>query len=308
MNFETEPDSEFLNHLEWQVRTSARRESRFARPVASRGWRGVRAAAVILLALAFGAGGVFAAQRWQQSHEAEVRAAQWGVRLRMASARLHAAIEDRDEARALFEAGNASQDEFLLAERERQRVENACARLESEAAEVARTGQEPSDRISAPLVGGRDFVRERLELAALDARAEVQAAEQRQALAEQRHAAGVTSEAEVREASQTHSLALSQERLIGRRLALRAAFVGGKQSALEADLADLRFDAECALAEQRDLLEAARGDLARVRTLVDGGVMPQQELRRAQRRVAEAEGALRLAELELRVLAGKDQR
>jgi hypothetical protein len=308
MNFETDPDPEFLAHLEWQVRTSARRESRFARPAATRGWRGLRAVAALLLAFAIGAGGVFAAQQLQQSREADLRAAQWGVRLRLASERLRAAIEDRDEARARFDAGVTGQDELLAAERDRQRVELACARLESEATEVAETGLEPSDRISAPLVGGRDFVRERLEIAAADARAEVQAAEQRQALAQQRHAAGVTSEAEVREANQTHSVALSQERLLGQRLALRAAFVAGKQSALEADLADLRFEAECTVAMQRNLLEAARGDLGRVRTLMEAGVLPRQELRRAERRVAEAEAALRLAELELRVLAGQGQR
>jgi len=308
MNFETEPSQEFLGHLEWQVRTAARRESRFARPAPARGWRGLRAAAVIILALGLGAGGVFGAQRLQQSREAGMRAAQWKVRLGLASTRLRAATEDRDEARARFEAGASGQDEVLAAERERQRVEQACARLESEAAEVAHTGLEPADRISAPLVGARDFVRERLEFAAAEAQADVQAAEQLEALARQRHEAGVTTDAELREAGLARKSAQSQQQLAVRRLELRAAFVDGKQSASEAEFADLRLGAEREVSRQRDLLEAARVALELADSLAKAGVIPQQELRRALQRVAEAEAALRLAQLGLGFLSGPDRR
>jgi multidrug resistance efflux pump len=102
--------------------------------------------------------------------------------------------------------------------------------------------------------------------------------------------------------------ALHQERLVGRRLDLRAAFLDGKTSASEVELEDLRVAAECAVSTQRDALEAARGGLARAQALMDAGVISQQDVRRAQRRLAEAEAALRLAQLELGVLADKGGR
>ena len=109
MNFETEPSAEFLGHLEWQVRTEARRAGRFARPTAARGWRGVRAAAALLLALGLGAGGVFAAQEWQHSREAGLRAAQWDVRLALSSARLRSASSRLSSAFASGSCGSSTE-------------------------------------------------------------------------------------------------------------------------------------------------------------------------------------------------------
>jgi len=287
--FETQPDPEFLAHLEWQVRTEARRESRFAKPAPAIGWRRLRAAAVLVLALGLGAGGVFAAQE-------------------LADARLRMATQERDELRASFEAGAIGAGECAQAERERQQLEHARARLLNEAAEVAQTGREPSDRISAPLVGGRDFVRERLELAASDARARMQGAEERKALAEERHAAGVTTDTDLSEAGQRCKQALGLQKLLERRLALRAAFLDGRSSALEVELDDLRADAQGAAADQRDELAAAREALVRADALAQAGMISQQELRAAQRRISEAQAALRLSELEIDVLVRPSER
>jgi len=113
---------------------------------------------------------------------------------------------------------------------------------------------------------------------------------------------------ELREASLAHESARAQAQLAVRRLELRAAFVDGKQPAAEAELDDLRIAAECAVSMRRDALEFARGTLRLVQAQVDAGMAPQQDLRGAQRSVAEAEAALRLAQLELDLLAGKDQR
>jgi len=306
--FETQPDPEFLAHLEWQVRTEARRESRFAKPAPAIGWRRLRAAAVLVLALGLGAGGVFAAQELQRSREAGLRSAQWKVRCELADARLRMATQERDELRASFEAGAIGAGECAQAERERQQLEHARARLLNEAAEVAQTGREPSDRISAPLVGGRDFVRERLELAASDARAQMQGAEERKALAEERHAAGVTTDTDLSEAGQRCKQALGQQKLLERRLALRAAFLDGRSSALEVELDDLRADAQGAAADQRDELAAAREALVRADALAQAGMISQQELRAAQRRISEAQAALRLSELEIDVLVRPSER
>jgi outer membrane protein TolC len=129
-----------------------------------------------------------------------------------------------------------------------------------------------------------------------------------QKMAQQRHAAGVTSDAEVREAEQRCRQARSQERLLERRLALRAAFLDGRTPAPQAELDDLRIGAECTAADQRDALEAAHGDLAQAQALAAAGAISQHEVRTAERRVSEFEAALRLAELELDVLAKEPAR
>ncbi len=303
--FEAEPDPQFLAHLEWQVRTATRREGRFPKRMPAIGLRRLGAAAVILLALAAGAGCVVAAQQLQQSREASLRAAQWSVRCELASVRLRAATAERDQARTRFEAGIVSSEEFAALELERSRLEHARARLDNEAAEVARTGREPSDSLCAPQLAGRDFVRERLEIEALDAQVRVQAAETAKQTAQARYSGGGATDAELRESDQRLKQTLSRKRLVADRLALRAAFLDGQLSPLRAELDDLQLGAKCAAADQRDSLDAARGELARAQALASAGTLSQQELRTAQRRVAECEAALRLAELELGVLDQK---
>ena len=303
--FEAEPDPEFLAHLEWQVRTATRREGRFSKRTHTVGLRRLGAAAVVLLALAAGAGCVVVAQHFRQSHEASLRAAQWNLRCDLAGVRLRAATADRDEARVRFEAGIVSSGELAALELERSRLENARARIDNEAAEVARTGREPSDSLSAPLFAGRDFVRERLEIEMLDVQVAVRAAETAKQIAEARYSGGVATDAEMRDAVQRLKQTLSRKQLVADRLALRAAFLDGRVSPLRAELDDLRLSTKCAAADQLDSLDAARGDLKRVEVLASAGALSQQELRTAQRRVAECEAARRLAELELSVLDQK---
>lgn len=303
--FGAEADPKFLAQLEWQVRTAARRESRFSARMQGLGWRHLATAAVILLALAAGAGCVVAAQHLQQSHEAKLRAAQWSVRCELADVRLRAATVERDEARVCFESGSMSNEEFAAIDLERSRIETVRARLDNEAAEVALTGREPLDRISAPLLTGRDFVRERLQIQARDVQVVLQAAEISRQIAETRYSGGVATDAELSMAVQRFKRALGRKQLVADLLGLRAAFLGGEVSPLRAEFDDLRLVAKCAAADQRNALDAARGHLARVEALATAGAVSQQELRAVQRHVVESQAALRLAELELGLLEQK---
>jgi len=303
MAFETEPDPEFLAHLEWQVRTAARREGRFGgKAVSGSGWRRMRGAAAIALTLCLGAGGVLAAQELQRAREADLRTAQWQVRCTLVNAHVRAATAERDEVRRGFEAGLRDAGELAAVERQFQRVEHERARVENELEEVAYTGREPSNRLSAPTIAARDFVRERLEIEATEAEAELHSAEQHLQFAVQRHEAGTTSFAEVAEAEQRRKQALGRQSLVARRLALRAAFLDGQTTAQAVELDELLAFAEEAARERREALAAAHEALARAEELAAAGIITQLDLRSAQRIRFECEAALRLAELELDVL------
>lgn len=304
--FATEPDPEFLAHLEWQVRSAARRAARFRKDSSGSTWRRLRAVAVLALTLCLGAGGVLAAQGLQRARAADLRAAQWQVRCALADAQLRLATTAFDEARAGFEAGARAADELAAAERARQRREYERARLQSELEEVAQTGREPSNRLSAPTVAARDFVRERLELEAVDAQAELAAGAQALELAAARHAAGVTSDDEVAEAELHRKQALGRQELVTRRLALRADFLAGRTSALAVELDELEAVAELTLQARREALASAREALVRAEARAAAGTLSQEELRSAGRRFLESGAALHLAELELDVLRTRD--
>ena len=81
-----EPDSQFVEHLEWQIRSSLRRRDRFALPVPSGALRVARTAALVLLSLMGGAGAVVAAERIQDSRERELLLAQTSIEVDMAAA------------------------------------------------------------------------------------------------------------------------------------------------------------------------------------------------------------------------------
>lgn len=294
-----EPDPGFVQHLEWQLRTALRRRARFA-PVEPRAappaGRRLRMVALALLSLTAGAAGVVASEQIvdarRTTRERELLLARADVEVASAERREQLLAERHERARLLGEAGVVSASELRdveLALREA-RVERERRALERE--EIVAAGRAPDPGLGAPLVDGRDFASEHLEL-------ELRAAEARRAAREQdlaRLAAlaehGRVSRAERDEAELALRTAHLETALLAERLELRAAFLRGARSREATVLQGL----EAEVLHRRETLELRRRTL---RGLVDrSGEGPAPDLALELERV-EAEAELTALELEL---------
>ena len=175
-----EPTPEFLANLEWQIETSLRRENRFATPVTGRARR-LGAGLVVVAALTTGGIAGLAAGQVQDARQRDqlmetARSEEAVVRLR-----LDLAQANYDQARRQFEVGMVDRGSVRDAEQQLQAMKAAALRIQLDMEEIRATSAAPRNDLDAPLVGQRDFVKDRLAL-------ELQAAQQALAAAEQ-HAA-----------------------------------------------------------------------------------------------------------------------
>jgi hypothetical protein len=303
-----EPDPEFAAHLEWQIRTAARRENRFARPAAPNGWRVLRAAATILLALGLGASGVLAMQRVQQSREAALRSESFVVRRQLAAAKVADAEARTQELRNLVAAGQVSTEEQAEFDAELARLRREMAIIDLQLQEVELTGKEPEDRLSAPLVDGRDFVSERLELereALEDQRAAASARRDHMAKLYER---GLAPSSEMEAANAPVEQLATRIGVLEQRLALRQSFLSGGRTAAQVERQAQRDEAQADLTRAEKEVATANAVLKRVRELSAAGAVSSGDLRAAELSVAQAERAARLARLQLELLEGAQPR
>jgi len=297
------PRPEFRAHLEWQIATALRRESRFDEPTRRRTVTRLGSALALAAAMAVGAAGAAASGELQESRERNalveaVRSEETVARLRLELART--AFED---ARRAFEVGVGSRDMLLSAESEVHAMEAALKRLALDVEEIQATAKAPRNDLEAPLVGQRDFVSERLKLELASAQTVLVATEKQLADARRRFEVGLASsvsrlqaEAELMEAR------VRLEQLRGTiELRQRAAAGAVKHEELAAAVRRLELATKTKLAEQE--LSVARARVEQVRRLVSVGQATQLELKRAEVELLELELEVKTLRQEMDKLA-----
>src|SRR5688572_14509787 len=130
-----EPTQEFRAHLEWQVESALRRETRFAAP-ASAVMPRLRTALIVVVALAVGGIAAVASEQVQDARQRDVliesaRSEEALVRLRVDLARA-----DYQEARSRFEVGTAGHETVQAAERQMRAMEMALKRIQLDIQEI----------------------------------------------------------------------------------------------------------------------------------------------------------------------------
>lgn len=260
-----EPDPEFLHHMSWLVRTARRRQERFAAPVAPATMGRPRlvlgrlqAAALMLFALACGATAGVASERLQRSPLTRLRAER-------AALRLQTAIADHERGRAEHERLAMLHARQLVSEAELDASADRLAelqlerdRLRLEREEVELSGRDPDDSLAAPLVDGRDFVAERLELRERRSRERALRLEREQQRLKQLAGLQVVSAADVDRAVAARRSEELVLRTILERLSIRSAFLAG-------DVPLDRVEPLARIAQLRHRLELARFDEGRAR-------------------------------------------
>jgi|SoiMethySBSTD1v2_1073268.scaffolds.fasta_scaffold707151_1 hypothetical protein len=299
MSTDTDPDPAFLDHLEWQLRTELRREARFAPREAAPMWKRLKIAALVAASLALGGASVVAAERVQQSREAEILAAQTRVRIDLQRSRTDLAAQRLSEASTRVQAGIATQAEVGRAEVARALEQMRLRRLELDLSELELSGREPRDELDAPLVAGQDFVTERMQVELEAARARLAEVQRAHAWVERMVAGGFASHDEldriledaVEPQQQTHAL----EEL----LALRGNYLSGSLQRERAWIFAQRVRASAALEGLRVRIELARARLERTETRSAAGAASNEDVENARQSLLELESESRLTQLEL---------
>lgn len=165
MTEQHEPRPEFLEHLEWQIRTETRRQRRFAAGEIPWWRRGaLRTAALVIVSLLVGFAGATAAQEGSERRALELLERQSQLQLQMAELELGLAADRLVWLESLVAEGNASERQLGLARWQREMMEREVTRARLSLEELQASGRPARNDLAAPLVNGRDLVSERLEL------------------------------------------------------------------------------------------------------------------------------------------------
>jgi hypothetical protein len=225
-----QPTHEFERFLEWQIQTALRRRDRFTSPAVPGARRYLATAAVALVALLVGAGGVAASAEVQANAEKQALLRSLDSELRVAELQVQAAQQAADDAKRKAAVGVVDQADAdkALREVERQRILLQQLRLERE--ETALSGKSALDDITAPRVNGRDFVTERLQLEERQAAIAADASKRELEAIRRRVEVGLAQAAESREVEARLAEVLTRMRALQDELHLRDQFLSGKLS------------------------------------------------------------------------------
>lgn len=302
-NTRHEPDTAFAARLEATLVSELRRREREAPVSWWAGWMPAHSVAalalIVITSMAIGGGAVAAA------YEAENRQAKNEL-LEMYQRRLDVATQRRQLAETRFKETEIRSDVGLVSEDAEWEAAAALAeasaaesRLSVDIDEVRATGREPRQELSAPKVGSRDFVSERL---AAERRAAAAALQLKQRLAQKwlaRAEIGVIGPEAAVDAQLEVTLATAALEAVDRRIAIRAAFLAGRQSGVVTDLRGMEVAAEQMVKGLRPKVVQARKDVERLEQRAKVGVVAAVDVAEARVKQLELETELSKAELDL---------
>jgi hypothetical protein len=298
-----EPDDQFVDRLEWQLTSEFRRRDRL-KPAPGRIAvpRSVAALSLAAGVLLLGVAATKAADLIKDSWRKKIEVARLETEVKIKTAFLGLKNERAAQAENRFSLGLVGEDETLAS---KLGAERAAADLEKSALdleEAKASGQAPRDELYAPLVGGRDFVGERLEIEKkiLQADLDLRRARSERGL-RQRVDLGLVPKSALGEF--TASLAV-QEAAIGdlkNRLALRRRFLSGEISSGELEIQVRMSAAEKDLREARSSIDIIRPRVEELRAKAAVGLVTIDEVKGTELglNAAQAKADLALQEIEI---------
>lgn len=290
-----EPTPEFKADLERRL-VERLREDAVVPSVYNPILRRLRTAAMIIVALGVGAFGAVAAAQVQDSRTRDQLLAAAGAEVQVATMRLELARAHFDDVRARFAVGAVGRETLTAAESELHVMEAALNRASLDVLEIQATSAPPRDDLAAPLVRGRDFVRERLLMDLAAAQHRLRAIQRNANDAQEQHRLGVLARLPLLEAQAELARARSEFDLLAASVQLRQEFL--EQHLAVDDVARRQQRTELTLLMQRtsQLHELARQRLEILRQRRALGQEEQAEVLRAELRVLES--ALELSRMQ----------
>jgi len=298
-----EPRDEFVDQLEWQIGREVRHRNRLR---GAGGWSlgprwktAIAVAALVIVSMSAGAGAVMAAYQAQSNERRDLLIASYQKRAELAQQRQAIAEEQLRDVDRKVAVGMAATIDKADAYKKMNEARTEVATIQLDLEEIRITGREPVNELSSPLVGGRDFVSERLQivLERLELLGEM---EDRQRSELQKRVAVGTADPMDLTAARSHLLESKAGREnLRKKLELRKRFLKGEIDAVETVLR-----AQESEGEQRRQLAVAQIDLAQkemenATVRVNVGTAPAIDLAKAKLRLQELQTDLAKAELDL---------
>lgn len=298
-----EPDSRFVERLEWQLASEYRRTNRL-KPPAGKVAVSRRMVAVALLVgvLTTGVAVIKAAEYIKDSWRKGLEIARVGTEVKLKTAHLESTREMAAGAEKLASVGAIREEESQIL---KLGVEKAALDLDKSLLnldEVKASGVAPRDELYAPVLGGRDFVSERLKIQIKDVERDLEVLRSRLDRLKQMVEVGVVSGGD---------LDPIQAEIVGRkamideaqkRLDLRKRFVAGEITAHDVEIGDRMAVAEKNLHQAQSRVDSLMKQLERSQAQEALGMISTRETSQLRYALDAAQAELKLAALEVDVL------
>ncbi len=298
-----EPTPEFCANLEWQIETSLRREIRFATPVTGR-VRRIGTGLVILAAVAMGGLAGMAAGQVQDARQRDQLLDTARSEETVAQLRLDLAQANFDQSRRQFEVGVVDRETVREAQQQLQTMRAEVARIQLDMEEIRATSAAPRNDLDAPLVGGRDFVKDRLTLELQAAQQVLAAAEQSVEQAAERVNVGIAPRAAQLQAQAEVAKARARLQQLMATLDLRQRYLKGDIKAGELAVAARQTVLKLQLARAQLEINLMRSTVEELHSHVTVGQASELDLKRAEVSLLERQLDMKRIQQELDALAG----
>jgi multidrug resistance efflux pump len=303
MNKNYDPDSRFVERLEWQLSSEYRRRSRLKSPAGKIAVsRRVATIAVVAGVLTTGVAVTKAADYIKDSWRKKIEIARVETDVELKRVHLESIREMAADVEVRVSEGLIREEEFQAMQLAVANAELDFKRSLMNLDEVKLSGDIPRNELHAPLVGGRDFVSERLEME----RTAVELS-----LEQLRYHLGryhrLTEQNLVRghEMDQIQAEIANRKTMIDeiqQRLDLRAQFLTGELTAQAVEIEDRLTGAEKSLHIAQTRVEFMKVQLNRLEALEARGEITHMEVMQMQYALDAAQAELKLAILEMDVL------
>jgi multidrug resistance efflux pump len=198
--------------------------------------------------------------------------------------------------------GLIREDEYLLMKLAAENAELDFNRSLLNLDEVKMSGEIPRNELYAPIVGGRDFVSERLELEKKEIELDLEQLRIHQGRVNQLFEQNLVRGDEMEHIQAEIANRKMMTDKIQERLDLRTRFLAGEITAQELEIEDRMTAAERNLHLARSQVDSLKTQLKRLEALETQGVISQMEVKQIQYALDAAQAELKLATLEMDVL------
>jgi len=298
-----EPDSRFVERLEWQLASEYRRTNRL-KPSSGKVAVSRRMVAVALLAgvLTTGVAVIKAADYIKDSWRKGLEIARVGTEVQLKKAHLESTREMAARAEKLASIGVIREEESqalkLGVEKAALDLDRSLLNLD----EVKASGVAPRDELYAPVLGGRDFVSERLKIQIQDVERDLELLGKRLDRVKQLVEVGTASEGDLDliQAEIAARKAMIDE--TRKRIDLRKRYVEGEITAQEVELGNRMAVAEKNLHQAQSRVDSLMKQLERLQAQEALGMISPRETSQLRYALDAAQAELKLATLEVDVL------
>jgi hypothetical protein len=299
-----EPDSQFLDKLEWQLSSEFRRMSRLkpaAGKIAVPRW--VVAFSLAAGVLLTGVAATKAADSIKGAWRKRIEIARLETDLKLKRAVLEFKKESASKAEKQASLGLIPEDEYLALklETERSALDLEGSGLDLE--EVKASGETPRNELYAPLVGGRDFVSDRMMIERRVLELDLGLRRERLGRIKQRVDLGAAPRDELDDVLASIAFQESGIGDIEKRLALRKRFLAGTITAEEVEIEDRVTAVEGDLRQAQWTVDSVKKRLESLQAKAAVGMISDTEVQRAQLGLDYAQARLSLALLEKDILS-----